>query len=158
MQHMDDGTIKMNKEDVYDHIRNRPPLLMIDNAVVKPGEYVVVHKHLHDEDWFFECHFPGEPLMPGVLQLESMFNASALAIKTLPGLKDKTTNISRVTEVAFYDQIHPEDNITIKVFVTKKYRRGIAGFHGEIVNDEETKVLAKADFILSIPEEMIVRK
>lgn len=146
--------LNLSEEDILSYIKNRPPMLMIDNAVVKPGRSSRSKRVFKEDEWFFKCHFPGNPLVPGVLQLEAMFNTAALAIKTLDGLKDKTSNISRIKNVSFNAPILPSDEIVISAEVVKEYRHGIAFFHAEISRVSDDAVLAKADFVLSIPDDM----
>ena len=82
MNRMTDGSLKLEYEDILHYLKNRPPLLMIDSAVVKPGCSAFSNNYLRQDDWYFPCHFPGNPMMPGVLQLESVFQTAALARET----------------------------------------------------------------------------
>ena len=150
----DDNGLELDKNDVLEYIKNRPPLLMIENALIYPGVKGTSIKILANEDWYFSCHFPGDPLFPGVLQLESMFNLAALTIKTMDDLKKETTNISRLSNVSFLAPIRPEESIKVYVEVTKPYKRGVAHFLGTI--SSEYKVLCNAEFVLSIPRKMVI--
>ena len=65
---------------------------MIDHVEeVIPGKSAKGFKNLTNNEWFFPKHFPGEPNMPGALQLESLAQMLTIAITTLPGNKGKTT-------------------------------------------------------------------
>ena len=92
MKQIETGELWLNEEDVYAFLKNRPPLLMLHSAKVFPGKSSVMERELKVDEWFFGCHFPGNPMMPGVLQLETMFQTAAMAIKTLENYRDKTSN------------------------------------------------------------------
>ena len=75
---------------------------MIDYAVdVKPGKYAKGYKDLKNDEWFFKVHWVGDPNMPGMLQIESLVQMSALAIVTLPGNKGKVIYLSKATNLEF---------------------------------------------------------
>jgi len=72
---------------------NRPPFLMIDYVTeVLPGKFANGYKNLNESEWYFPIHFPGNPNMPGALQLEALAQMLTVAITTLPGLKGKVTH------------------------------------------------------------------
>ena len=139
-------------EELPEYIKNRPPLLMIKDAYVKPGKEAYSERTLEADEWFFECHFPGNPMVPGVLQLESMFNTAALPIKILEGNKDKTTNISRVKDVQFLRHILPGEKIRIETRIDR-YRRGVASVAGRILVDDT--VCCAADFVLVVLDDIL---
>lgn len=60
----------LGKLEIKQYIKNREPLLMLDSADIKVGEFVKAYKYLNADEWYFACHYPDEPMMPGVLQLE----------------------------------------------------------------------------------------
>ena len=62
---------------------NRPPFLMIDFvSEVLPGKYANGYKNLNEDEWYFPIHFPGNPNMPGALQLEALAQMLTVAITT----------------------------------------------------------------------------
>ena len=83
------GALNMMQLHVYKILafqQNRYPYLMIDIAEnVVPGKSAIGYKNLTSNDWFFRCHFPGDPNMPGLLQIEAIVQIAALTILTLPG-------------------------------------------------------------------------
>lgn len=147
--------VYLSHDDIFEYIKNRPPLLMIDEAYVFPGEMAYAEKKLMEDAWYFECHFPGNPMMPGVLQLESMFNLAALPIKILEGNKDKTTNISAIRNVHYRKHILPGETIRIDVRIDK-YRRGLAFMNGRITSGEE--VCCDAEFVLVVLDDIVSMK
>lgn len=147
-----DGTFFLSHEDILVYLKNRPPLLMIEEAVVKPGEYSCSERQLREEDWFFACHFPGDPMMPGVLQLESVFNTAALAVKTLDGYRNKTTNVSSISDVHYRRHIRPGERIRIETKVIK-FRRGLAFMEGEITSGGE--LCCDVKFVLVVLDDIL---
>lgn len=153
MRILENGFVYLNEKDVFEYIKNRPPLLMINEAYVKPGEMAYTDRMLNDDEWFFACHFPGNPMMPGVLQLETIFNTAALPIKMLDGNKDKTTNISSVNNVHFRKHILPGESIRIEVQV-RKIRRGLAFMDGRIVSGND--LCCEAEFVLVVLDDILI--
>lgn len=152
MKKNEDGFLYLNEEDIYEYLKNRPPLLMINEAHVKPGEIATSKRVLKEDEWFFKCHFPGNPMMPGVLQQEALFNTAALAIKTIDGNKEKTTNISAISKVKYRRHILPNEEIYIKTCV-EKFRRGLGFIKGEIYVG--TELCMDAEFILVVLDDVI---
>lgn len=147
--------LHLNKEDIKKYIRNREPLLLVEEAYdVCPGKYANGRKNIPEEEWFFECHFPGEPMVPGVLQLEAMFQTAALAIHTLPGNEKKKSYIARVQNVYFQQHVLPGLPMDIETEI-KSYRRGIAKCLACIKINEE--IVSKAEFRLIVEEDMILK-
>ena len=69
---------------IQEYQQNRYPYLLVDVAEeVVPGVSAKGYKDLSINDWFFDCHFPGDPNMPGMLQIEAMVQLCALTILTL---------------------------------------------------------------------------
>ena len=152
MEKLDNELLYLSQQDIFEYLKNRPPLLMIEDAYVKPGEYAYSERVLDEDEWFFKCHFPGDPMMPGVLQLESMFNTAALPIKVLDGNKEKTTNISDVKNVRYRRHIRPGDKIRIEVKLNK-HRRGLAFMEGRITSENE--MCCEAEFVLVTLDEVL---
>ena len=70
----------LNKEQIKEIIPQREPFLMIDEVEEYiPGESAICYKDVKEEEWYFKGHFPGNPIMPGVLITESLAQAGAIA-------------------------------------------------------------------------------
>ena len=82
---------KLNKTEIKRFQQNRYPYLMVD-FITKfiPGEISEGYKDLDNNEWFFKVHWPKDPNMPGMLQIEALVQTAALAILTLPQNKGKT--------------------------------------------------------------------
>jgi len=130
--------------------QNRPPYLMIDYAdKIIPGEISEGYKILKDDEWFFKVHWPTDPNMPGMLQIEALVQMGSLAILTLPDLKGKLLYLTSANKLKFYKKIIPGDKLVLKTKVLL-WKRGIANFTGSgLVNDD---IVFKGDFSLILPE------
>lgn len=100
----------MNKKEIEEIIEHREPFLMLDEVSVEiPGEKGTAKKILTGEEYFFEGHFPDIPVMPGVLIVEAMAQASLI----IAGGKDYS--FKGVKNVKFRKTIKPEDVLDISV-------------------------------------------
>ena len=122
---------------------------MIDFVTkVEPGKLAEGYKNLPDDEWFFPIHFPGNPNMPGALQLEALAQMLTVAITTLPGNKGKVTHaISH--EVKFKKEVLPNRKYIIKTKVNS-WKRGICIGVGQGFTDDE--LACEAKMIITIPE------
>lgn len=151
MRQIDEKTYYLNKDDVYEFLKNRPPMLMIDDVYVQPGVKAYASKTWDKDAWFFAGHFPGNPMMPGVLQLESIFNTAAMPIKLLEGYRDKTTNIVQISNAKYTRHILPDEKLDISAKIIK-FRHGLATIKGKIMVADE--VCCEADFILVVLDDV----
>lgn len=142
----------LDNNDILTYQRNRFPYLMIDVAQeVIPGKSVKGYKNLTANDWFFKCHFPGDPNMPGLLQVEAIVQLSALAILTLSGNKGKVMYLSKVSNSKFKKKVIIGDRLNIYSEVIS-YKRGIAKFEGKAtVKDDK---VCEVNFELVLPDEV----
>jgi 3-hydroxyacyl-[acyl-carrier-protein] dehydratase len=143
----------LDKKKILEYQQNEPPYLMIDYAEeVIPGVSSKGYKDLKDDEWFFKVHWKNDPNMPGMLQIESLVQMSALSILTLDGNKGKTMYLVNANNLRFFKKILPRDRLYIKTTVDS-YKRGIAKCHGE--GHVEDKIVCKADFTLVLKDKII---
>ena len=137
---------------IKDYQQNREPYLLIDYASeVVPGVSAKGYKDLKEDEWFFKVHWPNDPNMPGMLQIESLVQMCAMSILTLPGNKGKVMYLTSATNLKFIKKIVPETRLDIKTKI-KSYKRGLAICEAiGLVNDQ---IACKADFNLILPEEI----
>ncbi len=142
----------LDNKDILAYQKNRFPYLMIDVAEeVIPGKSAKGFKNLTANDWFFKCHFPGDPNMPGLLQIEAIVQLSALTILTLPGNKGKVMYLSKVSNSKFKKKVIIGDRLDLYSEVIS-YKRGIAKFQGKAMVNEYK--ICEVDFELVLPEEV----
>ena len=144
--------MKLDKKDILEYQRNKPPYLMIDYAVdVKPGKYAKGYKDLEKDEWFFKVHWVGDPNMPGMLQIESLVQMSALAIVTLPGNKGKVIYLSKATNIEFKKKVIAGDRLNIETEIIS-WKRGIGKCSGKGIVGNQTA--CQAEFTIVDPVEL----
>lgn len=142
----------LDKDAIYQYQQNREPYLMIDHASeVIPGISSKGYKDLKKDEWFFEVHWPNDPNMPGMLQIEALVQMSSLAILTLPNNKGKIMYLSSSNNLKFIKKIIPNSRLNIETKI-KSFKRGIAVCDG--VGTVENEIVCKAEFILILPDEL----
>ena len=127
-----DGTRVIEVEEIMQMIPHRYPFLLVDRVVdVIPDLRAVGIKNVSINEPFFQGHFPGHPIMPGVLIVEAMAQTSAvLVIETRGKRADSTVYFMTIDHARFRKPITPGD--TVKIHVEKQRRRGnVWKFFGE---------------------------
>ncbi|MEC7168927.1 MAG: 3-hydroxyacyl-ACP dehydratase FabZ family protein [Pseudomonadota bacterium] len=144
--------LKLNKKLIYEYQQNREPYLLIDEASeVIPGKSAKGFKILKKDEWFFKVHWPDDPNMPGMLQIESLVQMCALAILTLPDNKGKVVYLTSANNLKFLKKILPDTKLEM-VTEIKSFKRGLAICQGEgFVKNE---LVCKAEFNLVLPGEI----
>ena len=144
--------LELNLEGIKEYQQNREPYLMIDYATeVIPGVSAKGYKVLKNDEWFFKVHWPNDPNMPGMLQVESLVQMSALSLLSLPGNKGKIVYLTSATNLKFIKKILPNSKLYIETKINS-FKRGLASCHGlGFINDE---IVCKADFNLILPDEI----
>ena len=144
--------MKLNKEQILEYQQNRPPYLMIDFAEeVVPGKSAKGYKDFKEDEWFFKVHWPKDPNVPGMLQIEALVQMSALAILSLPGNKGKVMYLTSANNIKFIKKIIPNKRLYIETKV-KSFKRGLAICEG--LGLIEKQIACKAEFNLILPEEI----
>ena len=144
--------LTLDLEGIKDYQQNREPYLLIDYASeVIPGVSAKGYKDLNENEWFFRVHWPNDPNLPGMLQIESLVQMSALAILSLPGNKGKVVYLTSANNLKFIKKIIPNSRLNIETKI-KNFKRGVANCEGLGKINEE--IVCKADFNLIVPDEI----
>jgi len=99
---------------------HRYPFLLVDRITeCIPGKYAKGYKNLTMNEAFFQGHFPNNPIMPGVLQLEAMAQCSAPVLLTLPEFEGKLTLYAGVDNVRFKNIVRPGDRFDMEIELVK---------------------------------------
>ena len=142
----------LDNKDILEFQKNRFPYLMIDVVEnVIPGKSSAGFKNLTANDWFFKCHFPGDPNMPGLLRVEAIVQIAALAILTISGNKGKIMYLSKLTDTKFKKKVIIGDRLDLYAEVIS-YKRGIAKYYGKGTVKE--KKVCEASFELVLADEV----
>ena len=144
--------MKLNKEQILEYQQNRPPYLMIDFAdEVIPGKSAKGYKDFKEDEWFFQVHWPNDPNVPGMLQIEALVQMSALSILSLPDNKGKVMYLTSANNIKFIKKIIPNKRLYIETKI-KSFKRGLAICEGS--GFIEKQMACKAEFNLILPEEI----
>jgi len=116
----------MDTVQIMDVLPHRPPFLLVDKILELSDKHVVGLKNVTMNEPFFAGHFPGAPVMPGVLQIEAMAQAGGiLALSTVPDPENYLTYFMKIDNVKFKQQVLPGDTLIFKLELLTPIRRGI---------------------------------
>lgn len=105
---------------VMEIIPNRYPIFFIDAVdELIPGERVVARKNVTINEEVFQGHFPGEPVFPGVLIVESLAQAGSIPLLSLDGFEGKTAYLGGLNKVKFRQKVVPGDVLRLVVDIKK---------------------------------------
>jgi len=128
---------------------HRYPFLLVDKIIEKTDRYIIGIKNITANEPFFLGHFPEEPVMPGVLQVEAMAQTGGLLV--LSGLDEPerySTYFLKIDNVKFRQKVVPGDTLIFRVELTSEIRRGIATMRGLAFKGD--KVVSEADFTAQV--------
>jgi 3-hydroxyacyl-[acyl-carrier-protein] dehydratase len=118
----------MNKEEIKKIIPHREPFLLIDEVTeLKPGKSVVALKRVSADEYYFKGHFPEQPIMPGVLQIEALAQAGAVAVLSMPEHKGKIAYFAAIDRAKFRGMVVPGDELKLVVELSSIRSRGGKG-------------------------------
>ena len=141
--------MKLDKKQILEYQQNRPPYLMIDFVdEVIPGKSARGYKDLKEDEWFFKVHWPKDPNMPGMLQIEALVQMCALSLLTMNGKKGKLVYLISADKIKIKKKIIPNDRLIIDTKINS-YNRGIAKCQGEGKVNE--KIACSAEFTVALP-------
>lgn len=107
-------------QQILDLIPHRYPFLLVDKITeCVPGEYAVGYKNLTWNEPFFQGHFPNNPIMPGVLQVEAMAQCSAPVLLSMEKFKGKLALFASLENVRFKGIVRPGDRLDMRVDLVK---------------------------------------
>ena len=128
---------KFDINDIIEILPHRYPFIFIDRIeIVKPGESLLALKNLTINEPFFQGHFPGQPVMPGVISLEIMAQAgSFLMLNQVEDPLSKNMLFTSVEKARFKKPIVPGDQLRIEVDLLKK-KLNLCKFHGRCIVEQ----------------------
>ncbi len=130
---------KLNREQIMEIIPHRYEMLLVDEVEIISDVEVKGKVILSEDCWFFKGHFPGNPVMPGVLQVEAAAQIGATALLSKEENRGKTGYFTGVDKVKFRKMMLPGDELNITVTFTKM-KMGIGKGEALAVNKAGEKV------------------
>lgn len=135
-------------KEIMEIIPQRAPFLMIDRVEeLESGKSCVAYKNVCINEWYFQGHFPGEPIMPGVLIVEALAQTGAVAILSLPENKGKNALFGGIDKLRFKNKVVPGDVLKLEVEIIKQ--KGPVGV-GSAIATVNGKVAAKGELTFAI--------
>lgn len=139
-----------NTKEIMEIIPHRSPFLLIDTIEeLEPGVRAVGKKCVSFNEPFFAGHFPGNPVMPGVLIVEAMAQTGAVALLGLPQWKGRTAYFAGIDKVRFSRKVIPGDVLMFDVKVIKQ--KGPFGV-AEAIATVNGETAAKAELTFAVGE------
>jgi len=144
----------MDVNQIKNIIPHRPPFLFLDKILEISKDHIIGLKNVTMNEEFFNGHFPGKPIMPGVLQIEAMAQAGGvLILNTVPDPKNYLTFFAKIDNAKFKTPVVPGDTLIFKCQLLSPLRRGIchmkaqAFVDGKLTSEAElmAKIIKKAD-------------
>ncbi len=112
--------VVLNKEQIKEIIPHRDPFLLIDEVnELDVGKRVKATKYIKEDDFWFKGHFPEYPVTPGVLMVEMLAQAGAVALLSLPENKGKIGLFGGINNCKFRQQVVPGDTLELEVEIIK---------------------------------------
>lgn len=141
----------LNIKEIQEIIPHRHPFLLLDAIEdYEPGEYAVGYKCVTYREDFFKGHFPEKPVMPGVLIIEALAQAGAVAILSIPENQGKIAFFGGIQKCRFKGMVIPGDKLKLETRIIK--RKGPLGV-GEAVASVDGKVVASAELTFMVGDE-----
>lgn len=139
-------------DDILKTIPHRPPFLFLDEIIEHSADKIIARRAIRADEFFFEGHYPGNPIMPGVLMCEAVFQAGAVfLVRRLESegasADDLTPILSRIKDARFKQMVKPGDTIDIEV----THKETVQKFHfmnGKV--SKEGKTVLTIEFALAL--------
>lgn len=149
---MTENRIYIDHTNINKYLKNTAPYVFVDKAEIIPGKSGRGIKLFTYNEWFFKCNFEDEPIVPGVFQLECIMQTAALAIHSLPEMKDRKIVVKKFIDVDVLNGVFPGDQLNMFAKI-KSFRRGIITATGEayLMKNNEKIITCTADFIMLVP-------
>ena len=141
--------MRLGIKEIQEIIPHRHPFLLIDFIdELEPGVRAVGYKSVTFNEPQFNGHFPGQPVMPGVLMIEALAQVGAVAILSLPENKGKTAFFGAINNAKFKQMVLPGDRLKLECEIIN--RKGPIGVGKAVATNAEGKVAVSAELTFAI--------
>lgn len=127
-----------SKPPIYDQqyieskLPHRYPFLLVDKIIEISDKHIVGVKNVTYNEWFFQGHFPGNPVMPGVLQVEALAQTGGIFAINVTGEGQYDTYFLKIDNCKFKNMVRPGDTLLLKMELLSPIRRGIVEMRGTV--------------------------
>jgi len=129
-------------------IPHRPPMLLVDEIVTRGEAQIVCRKTFAADEFFVQGHFPGKPIVPGVILCECCMQAGAILLATIaPGGSGSVPLATRADNVKFKRMVHPGETVDLEVTLTERLANAFF-LTGKVLRDG--KLATRLDFACTI--------
>ena len=139
--------MKVNSEEIIKMLPHRYPFLLVDRVQKYKTGLIECRKNITINEPYFQGHFPGEPVMPGVLIIEAMAQAGAVAILSLEQYRGKTAYFGGIKNARFKRKVVPGDQLRLEVKISSMRMNMGLGIGTAYVGDE---VAASGELIFAV--------
>ena len=140
--------MQLDKDGIKEIIPHREPFLLIDEILeMEKGRRVVALKRVRADEYYFPGHFPQEKVMPGVLIIESLAQAGAVAILSMEEYKGKTAYFGGIKEAKFKQKVVPGDDLLLEVEIDRLRTNAGTGTAAAYVKE---KLVCRCELLFAI--------
>ncbi|MDO4586531.1 MAG: 3-hydroxyacyl-ACP dehydratase FabZ family protein [Planctomycetia bacterium] len=142
------------RQQIYDAIPHRPPFLFIDEIKELTNDHIICIYQFKEDEFFFQGHYPGSPIVPGVILCESAMQAGAILLsnyfKESDSESKKIPVVGRMNDIKFKQLVRPGDTIQLEVELREKMKNAYFLNAKIITNDKQ--LIVRFEFVCTITE------
>jgi 3-hydroxyacyl-[acyl-carrier-protein] dehydratase len=143
-------TVALGREQIEEILPHRDPFLFLDEVtVLEPGARVVALKEVREDEWFLTGHFPGRPIMPGVIIVEAMAQCGAVAVLADESNRGKLALFAGIDDVRFKRMVLPGDELELTCELERM--RGPVG-RGKATATVDGELAARGTLMFAVTE------
>jgi 3-hydroxyacyl-[acyl-carrier-protein] dehydratase len=140
----------MDIKEIQKFLPHRYPFLMVDRITeIEPGKKAIGIKNVTINEGFFQGHFPGEPIMPGVLVIEAMAQVAGILAFRSGATVGKSVYFMSIEKAKFRKPVVPGDQLRLEIQILQQ-RGNVWRFSGHAIVEE--KMAAEAEFTAMVPD------